>query len=123
MKISICNKICNECAFNNNTKNTLYAETFNILENNQIFPCHKFLKAKTGLENQGVTTLNHVKVCRGYVAFTKKNNLLITTNPALTKIWNDLLAQISDEELDSILNMEELMDNHEALRNKIYLGN
>lgn len=123
MKISICNKICNECAFNSNTKDTLYAETFSILENNQIFPCHKFLKSQTGSMNQGTKTLNLIKVCRGYVSFVKKNQLIHTTNPQLKAIWDDLLSKVDSNELDNILTMDELIENHEGLKNNIYLGN
>jgi D-lyxose ketol-isomerase len=123
MKISICNKICDECAFNSNTKDTLYAETFSILENNQIFPCHKFLRSQTGSMNQGTEKLELVKVCRGYVAFVKKNNLIHSTNPQVLNIWDDLLSKVDSKELDNILTMEELIENHEGLKNKVYLGN
>lgn len=91
-----------------------------------IFPCHMYLKSKTGSESYGTETLNEIQVCRGYVAFAKKYNLVsaIDSNyPSRVKLWKELLSEIKDEELDDILCLQELKDNHIGLRDKIYLGN
>lgn len=123
MKINVCKKICKECAFNGNTKDTLYAEALHIMEANKIFPCHSFLRKVTGSENTGTESLNEVRVCRGYVAYMKKHDLITTTHPQLMEIWTELLSKISKEELDSIISKEELINNHKHLRNNVYLGN
>lgn len=125
-KITVCSKICNECAFNGSTKDTLYAEAFNIINKGIVFPCHKYLKSKTGNESYGVETLDEVKVCRGYVAFIKKYYLHKVENwrADIQYIWfQNLLNKIDDLELDEILNLDELIENHIGLRDKIYLGN
>jgi len=125
MKINCCNKICDECAFNGNTENTLYAETYNIINNFILFPCHKYLKSKTGCEYLGAETLNEIKVCRGYVSFMKKYHIndlkSIDVNSQL--IWIDLFNEIRDYELKDILDLKTLESKHIALRDKIYIGN
>ncbi len=66
--LTVCNKICKECAFNGSTKDTLYAEFYTIMKQGILFPCHLYLKSQTGNESYGTETLKEVKVCRGYVA-------------------------------------------------------
>ena len=125
-KISICSKICNECGFTGATKDTLYAEFYNIIKQGILFPCHMYLKSKTGNESYGTETLKEVKVCRGYVAFVKKYNLIsaIASNyPSQVKYWKPLLEEIQEEELTNILSLDQLKDNHIALRKGVYLGN
>lgn len=125
-KISICSKICNACAFNGSTKDTLYAEFYTIVKQGVLFPCHKYLKSQTGNESYGTETLKEVKVCRGYVAFIKKYNLIsnIASNyPSKVKYWKPLLEEIQDEELTNILSLDQLKNNHKALREGVYLGN
>lgn len=119
-KITVCSNICNECAFNGSTKDTLYAEAFNIINKGIIFPCHKYLKSKTGNESYGTETLDEVKVCRGYVAFQVKYYWLQRKD---STIWNKLMNEIRLEELEDILSLDELIENHNGLKNKIYLGN
>ena len=126
IKISVCNKVCNECGFNGSTKDTLYAEFYHIVKQGTLFPCHKYLKSQTGNESYGTETLKEVKVCRGYVAFVKKYNLIssIASNyPSQVKYWKPLLEEIQDKELDSILSLDQLVKNHKALREGVYLGN
>lgn len=126
MVIKPCNKICSKCAFNGSTKDTLYYELFDILKNGIIFPCHLYLKSKTGCEYLGAETLNEVRVCRGYVAFIKKYYLDKVENWRADNqyIWFQyLLNKIDDSELDEILSLEELIENHKGLRERIYLGN
>ena len=120
MKITTCDKICNECAFNGNSKDTLYAEVFDIIDKKAIFPCHKYLKSKTGYEHLGTETLDEVKVCRGYVAFIMKYYWLQTTH---LRHWFDLFNEIKIEELEEILDIDELIKNHKGMRERIYLGN
>lgn len=125
-KITVCSKICSTCAFNGSTKNTLYAEFFTIMKEGFVFPCHKYLKSKTGNESYGTETLDEIQVCRGYVAFVKKYNLVSAIHseyPSRVKLWKELLSEIKDEELVNILSLQELKDNHNGLKNKIYLGN
>ena len=125
-KISVCSKICNECGFTGATKDTLYAEFYNIIKQGILFPCHMYLKSKTGNESYGTETLKEVKVCRGYVAFVKKYNLIsaIASNyPSQVKYWKPLLEEIQEEELTNILSLDQLKDNHIALRKGVYLGN
>lgn len=126
MKISVCKTICNECGFNGSTTDTLYAEFYNIVKQGTLFPCHKYLKSQTGNESYGTETLKEVKVCRGYVAFVKKYNLIsgIASNyPSIVKYWKPLLEEIQEKELSSILSLDQLRDNHIALREGVYLGN
>ena len=125
-KIEVCKKICNECGFNGSTKDTLYADFYNILKSGVIFPCHKYLKSQTGSESYGVEKLTTLKVCRGYVAFVKKYgviNMIASNYPSLVPIWKELLDDIQDEELDTILSLEQLKDHHIGLREDIYLNN
>lgn len=119
-KITVCNKMCNECAFNGSTKDTLYAEAFDIINKGIIFPCHKYLKSKTGNESYGVETLDEVKVCRGYVAFQMKYYWLQRKD---SLIWNKLMNEIRLDELDEILSFNQLKEIHKGLRENIYLGN
>ena len=125
-KIEVCKKICNECGFNGSTTDTLYADFYDILKRGVVFPCHKYLKSQTGSESYGVEKLTTVKVCRGYVAFVKKYGVIsaIASNyPSLVPIWKELLDDIQDEELDTILSLEQLKDHHIGLREYIYLNN
>ena len=124
--LTVCNKICKECAFNGSTKDTLYAEFYTIMKQGILFPCHLYLKSQTGNESYGTETLKEVKVCRGYVAFVKKYGLIagIASNyPSLVPLWKELLDDIQDEELDTILSLEQLKEKHKGLRENIYLGN
>lgn len=124
MKIEPCKQICKECAFNGNTKDTLYAEAYKMLNTGTIFPCHMYLKAHTGSESYGVEKLKDIQVCRGYVAFVKKHKFYEQYQPAIRKLWdNFLLDKIDDSELDDILSLHELEQNHKGLRDYIYLGN
>lgn len=126
MKIKPCNKICDECAFNGSTKDTLYAETFDIINNGIVFPCHMYLKSKTGYEHLGSETLDEIQVCRGYVAFMKKYNqdVIETLTAEKQHIWfQDLFNEIDDDELDEILSLNKLIENHKGLKERIYLGN
>ena len=125
-KIEVCNKICNACGFTGATSDTLYADFYNILKRGVLFPCHKYLKSQTGSESYGVEKLTTVKVCRGYVAFVKKYNVInaIASNyPSLVPVWKELLVDIKDEELDQILSMDQLKEKHKGLRENIYLNN
>ena len=125
-KISVCSKICRECGFNGSTTDTLYAEFYNIVKQGVLFPCHMYLKSKTGNESYGTETLKEIKVCRGYVAFVKKWGIIagIASNcPQAVPYWQPLLEEIRDEELDSILSMDQLKEKHKGLRENIYLGN
>jgi hypothetical protein len=124
--LTVCNKICKECAFNGSTKDTLYAEFYTIMKQGILFPCHLYLKSQTGNESYGTETLKEVKVCRGYVAFAKKYNLIsaIASNyPSQVKYWIPLLKDIKIEELRDILSLEELIENHKGLNRGVYLGN
>ena len=126
-KIKPCSKICNECGFTKNgTKNTLYAEAFDIIQNGVVFPCHMYLKAHSGSESYGAENLDEVKVCRGYVAYMKKHNLGVieTWDSRLQYFWfQNLLNDIRDEELEDIYSPEELIEAHEGLKKMIKLGN
>ena len=125
-KIEVCKKICNECGFSGATNDTLYADFYDILKRGVLFPCHKYLKSQTGSESYGVEKLTTVKVCRGYVAFVKKYgviNAIASNYPSLVPVWKELLDDIQDEELDTILSLEQLKDHHRGLREDIYLNN
>ena len=118
--------MCSSCGFTGATSDTLYADFYNILKRGVLFPCHKYLHSQTGSESYGVEKLTTVKVCRGYVAFVKKYNVIsaIASNyPSLVPVWKELLDDIQDEELDSILSLEQLKDHHRGLREGIYLNN
>lgn len=125
MKITCCEKVCNECAFNGNSENTLYAESYNIIDNFMVFPCHIYLKSKTGYEHLGTESLKEIKACRGYVAFMKKYHRkdLEKHEVERKEIWNKLFNQIKENELNEILNIKELEVKHYGLRDRIYLGN
>ena len=125
-KIEVCKKICNECGFTGSTSDTLYADFYDILKRGVVFPCHKYLCSQTGSESYGVEKLTTVKVCRGYVAFVKKYgviNMIASNYPSLVPVWKDLLDDIQDEELDTILSLEQLKKHHKGLREDIYLNN
>lgn len=125
-KIEVCKNICNACGFSGSTRDTLYADFYNILKRGVLFPCHKYLYSQTGSESYGVEKLTTVKVCRGYVAFVKKHNLIsgIASNyTSLVPIWKELLEEIQEEELTNILSMDQLKDNHIGLREDTYLNN
>lgn len=119
MKILPCKKICHECGFSKlGTKNTLYAESFEIIERGIIFPCHMYLKAHTGSENKGVEQLNEIHVCRGYVAYMKLYHNDIQLDNGL---WTDLFDKLDERDLIHIYTPDELLENHKALRDNIYL--
>lgn len=119
-QITVCEKICCECAFNGSSKDVLYAETKRVIKDKQIFPCHMYLKSKTGCEFLGTETLSTIKVCRGYVAFMKKfHEKELKDN----YVWEFLLNKIEPEELNSILNLNDLVANNCHLREGVYLGN
>ena len=124
--ITVCKKICKECAFNGSTKDTLYANTFNIIKEGIVFPCHMYLKSQTGNESYGVETLKEVKICRGYVAFMKKYGLVsaIASNyPNRVALWKELMSEIDDSELDEILSPAELIANNIHMRTNVYISN
>ena len=124
-KIEVCKKICNACGFTGSTSDTLYADFYDILKRGVVFPCHKYLQSQTGSESYGVEKLTTVKVCRGYVAFVKKYgviNAIASNYPSLVPIWKELLDDIQDEELDTILSLEQLKDHHRGIREDIYLN-
>ena len=126
LNITVCNKVCSSCGFTGSTTDTLYADFYNILKRGVLFPCHKYLHSQTGSESYGVEKLTTVKVCRGYVAFVKKYGLIagIASNyPHIVPYWQPLLKEIKDDELDSILSMDQLKEKHKGLRENIYLGN
>lgn len=122
-KITVCSKACNECGFTKDgTTDTLCNEAFDIIKNAIIFPCHMYLKSKTGSENQGTETLDEVKVCRGYVAYMVKNypfTILASQIGQKEQIWIELASQILEDELDNICTPKELNQRHIGLRNKI----
>lgn len=120
MKITTCKKICNECAFNGSTKDTLYAESFDIIDKGILFPCHIYLKSKTGCEYLGTETLTEIQVCKGYVAYQLKYGSKSLRN---IPIWSYLFSLIENTELDEILSLEELINNNIGLKERIYLGN
>lgn len=125
-KIEVCKKICNKCGFTGATKDTLYADFYDILKRGVLFPCHKYLRSQTGSESYGVEKLTTIKVCRGYVAFVKKYSVIsaiVSNYPSLVPVWKELLDDIQDEELDSILSLEQLKGHHKGLREGIYLNN
>lgn len=127
MKVKPCSKICHECGFiKDGAKNTLYAETFDIVKNGVVFPCHMYLKAHSGSESFGTENLDEIKVCRGYVAYMKKHNLDVieTWKTDLQNFWfQELLSEITDEEMVDIYSPEELMLAHKGLREHIKLNN
>lgn len=120
MNIKPCSRICNECAFNGSTKDTLYAEAIDIIMDGRIFPCHMYLKSKTGCEYLGTETLDDIQVCRGYVAFMKKYHKHVAR---LNPMWVELFDEIDDCELENIISPIDLFENHKGLRERIYLGN
>lgn len=125
-KIEVCKKICNECGFSGSTSDTLYADFYDILKRGVLFPCHKYLQSQTGSESYGVEKLTTIKVCRGYVAFVRKYGVIagIASNyPSLVPVWKELLDDIQDEELDTILSLDQLKEKHKGLRENIYLNN
>lgn len=120
--IKTCNKICGECGFTKDgTTDTLYNEAFDIIKDAIVFPCHLYLKSKTGSENQGTETLNEIHVCRGYVAFMFKNNkdILINQRGLKHSLWVDLIGEILHDDLSNICTHEELYARHIGLREKI----
>lgn len=127
MKVKPCSKICHECGFiKAGAKDTLYAETFDILKNGVVFPCHMYLKARSGNESYGTENLNEIKVCRGYVAYVKKHNLDVieTWRADLQNFWfQELLSEITDEEVEDIYSTSKLIEAHKGLRENIKLNN
>ena len=120
--IKTCNKICGECGFTKDgTTDTLYNEAFDIIENAIVFPCHMYLKSKTGSENQGTEMLDEIHVCRGYVAFMLKNckDILIKQRGLKYSLWVDLVGEILHDDLSNICTPEELYARHIGLREKI----
>jgi len=127
MKVKPCSKICQECGFiKSGAKNTLYAETFDIVQSGVVFPCHMYLKSQTGNESYGTENLKEIKVCRGYIAYMKKHNLdLIETWESNKQyFWfQNLLNEITDEDLKDIYSPDELIEAHKGLKEHIYLCN
>ena len=127
LKVSPCSKICHECGFTKKgMKNTLYAEVFDIIQNGVVFPCHMYLKKHSGHESFGTENLQEIKVCRGYIAYMKKHKLDVieTWNTDLQYFWfQNLLNEISDEEMEDIYSPDELIEAHEGLKKMIKLGN
>jgi len=126
MKITICDKACSECGFTKSgTKDTLYAQTSFMLNQGTLFPCHLYLKSQTGSENRGTEKLDVVRVCRGYIAYVKKNFpvLVETWRADIQYHWFPLLDQIKHEELSDIYTPNELFNSHIHLREGIYLDN
>jgi len=125
--IKPCSKACVECGFTKDgTTDTLYAESFSIIDTGVIFPCHMYLKSKTGNESYGAETLDEIQVCRGFVAFIKKNLMHVVEywRADVQYIWfNYLLNEIDDSEFENIRTFEELLDSHKALRSNTFLGN
>ena len=125
MRVKSCDvkkSICSECGFlkDGGTKDTLYQETFEIMENGAVFPCHKVLREATGSNSFGAETLEDVQVCRGYVAYMLKNKIMPKQKLSL---WFYMLSQIDGSELENIHTKESLIANHKALREHIKLGN
>lgn len=126
MKIEVCSKICKECGFLQGNQNTLYAELYEILQQGKVFPCHMYLKSKTGSENTGSETLDTVKVCRGYVTFVAKHGKHLVTKyePEIQNIWiNTLIPKITKDDLGLVYDMYELINNHKGLSFNTYLNN
>ena len=121
MKISVCNKICTECGFSKHgSKNTLYAEAFDIMKTGTLFPCHMYLRSISGSESHGTEHLTEVKVCRGYVSY----QFLYGKIPANTvQTWNYLMSQLNESDMEDIYTPDELIANHEGLREFIQLNN
>lgn len=123
--IEVCKQPCSECGFTKDgTRNTLYAEAISMIANGTVFPCHMYLKSITGSENEGVEKLTHVKVCKGYVAFIKKNfpGIIETYRETHQYVWNqDLLPQITDKDMENILTVDELIERHQALKSMTFL--
>ena len=119
--IKPCKSICNECGFIlDGTKDTLYAEAFNIIDKGIVFPCHMYLKSKTGCEYLGAETLSEIQVCRGYINYMFINHQEIAIR---SSIWSKLFEEVSEDDRSNIYSPDELIDNHIGLRKRIYLGN
>ena len=119
--ISCQEESCVECGFTKDGAcNTLFADMIHIVQEDIIFPCHMFLKARTGSDNRGAETLSEVKVCRGYVAYRKKHNVKAKRD---LDLWNKLESEIPDDELDNILGEHQLTDRHKSLKEHVYLNN
>lgn len=121
MKIVTCSKVCKECGFvKGGTKDTLYKDIDHIIEEGIVFPCHMYLRDNTGSENTGTETLQEIQVCRGYVAYMRKNKPEVL---AKHPIWLQLFNEITSEDIDRLLTYEELEANHKDLRDGVYLNN
>jgi len=127
MKVKPCSKICKECGFvKSGATDTLYAETFDIVKNGVVFPCHMYLKDHSGNESYGAENLTEIKVCRGYVTYMKKHNLAVikTWDTKLQNFWfQELLDEITDEEMADVYYPEELIQAHKGLSTNIKLNN
>ena len=126
LNITVCNKVCSTCGFTKDgTSNTLYADFYDIVKEGKIFPCHMYLKSKTGFENLGTETLDEIKVCRGYVAFIKKYpEFMNDWSPQIRFVWeSSLLSKIEPNELDNIQSLAELVKTHKGLRLGLRLDN
>jgi hypothetical protein len=119
--IKCCSKACIECGFTKDgTTNTLYADIHEIIKDIKVFPCHMYLKSKTGSENTGVEKLESIQVCRGYVSFMKINYPEIGL---FSQAWNKLFDEIEPSELNNIRSIQELYSSHSGLRENKYLNN
>lgn len=120
-KIKPCNKICKECGFiKGGATDTLYYETHAMMNKGILFPCHMELKAVSGNESYGVEQMDEVRVCRGYVAFMKKEREFYRK---FIPFWGELMDEIDDSELENIYTTQELIKNHQPLRDGVCLGN
>ena len=121
MKVIACEKTCKECGFiKDGTKDTLYAEAFEIIENGIIFPCHMYLKSKTGSESHGTSSLDTIKVCRGFVNYMFVNQMHFGM---YNETWRGLMLEVFNDNRDNLYTKDELLANHIGLRDNIYLGN
>ena len=119
--IILCTKICEECGFSKEgTTDTLYAEVFDMFDTGTIFPCHMYLKSKTGNESYGSESLDTIPVCRGYVAYTFLHRPAIQPLPY---VWNHLFSLLNHSDLANIYTPDELIQAHKGLRGRVYLGN
>ena len=119
MKVTLCEKACKTCGFpKDGTKDTLYADIFDLMSDGAVFPCHEYLESKTGSENTGTETLDEVKVCRGYITFLKKEFPMLGHGN-----MKHLFDQIGQFEMDNCRTKQELFHTQKNIRNNIRLNN
>jgi len=127
MRISPCKQVCSECGFvKSGTKDTLYAEAFDMIQTGTVFPCHMYLRAHTGSESYGTETLKDIQVCRGYVAHVAKYypEILESYRADIQYIWFQyLLPHLDSSDFEELYTPEELIQAHKGLREHIQLGN